>query len=41
VASLQLRRCRAQQYAARNDAPGETLVRRRAEHVVGCGEVLI
>jgi PPOX class probable F420-dependent enzyme len=32
---------RAEQYASRNDAPGETLVRLRAEHVVGCGEVLI
>ena len=32
---------RADEYAKRNDAPGETLVRLRAEHVVGCGEVLI
>ena len=32
---------RAEQYAIRNDAPGETLVRLRAEHVIGCGEVLI
>jgi hypothetical protein len=32
---------RAEQYANRNAAPGETLVRLRAEHVVGCGEVLL
>jgi len=32
---------RAEQYANRNDAPGETLVRLRAQYVVGCGEVLI
>jgi PPOX class probable F420-dependent enzyme len=32
---------RAEQYATRNDAPGETLVRLRAEHVVGCGEILL
>ncbi len=30
-----------ERYAIRNAAPGETLVRLRAEHVVGCGEVLI
>jgi PPOX class probable F420-dependent enzyme len=32
---------RADQYAVRNDAPGETLVRLRAQHVIGCGDVLI